>query len=342
MGVVVLTFIESTGYGEVAGFPVGFVRFTQELEVISSAVLNGGISTASAVFIMQVPKDYMTSDPMEDARVVRDVLGLPEDSVGMMTAAEVDHVFNLKEVTYGGSTAVAIATAGLSNHIVAGDVLDDYDEKHLVSERRAAALKPGTINICVVSPVPLTMEGKVNLFIPLVEAKSAAMADLGYVETGTTSDSMAVFCPSGADRVNWTGTGSDIGIASAKAVRSAVLHALNARNEHPIPTDPVKILMRLGYTIDDVYDMSDRTVFRDDFNRSLLSIFAREEISIAMDMAWVASKRTDSLVADGDSRQIRLITGMFSELLGVPPVTDGALMDNIIHMLAIKAGEIDG
>ena len=167
--------------------PVGVVHLTERMEALSSAVLNGGDSAVSAVFIMQVSKNYDHPDPAAHADAVRRELGLPEDSLGMMTAAEVRHVFNVREVEFEGMEVTAIATAGLSNHVVAGEVLDDYDEKSAVSAMRAKALA-GTINICVVSPVPLSTAGKVNLMIPLVEGKSVAMAEHGFLETGTTSD----------------------------------------------------------------------------------------------------------------------------------------------------------
>ena len=214
-------------------YPVGVVRFTEPMEVLSSAVLNGGSSIADAAFIMEVPKDYEHHDPVGYAAEVRDHLGLPKNSVGMMTAAEVDHVFNVKSSSHNDVDVSVFATAGLANHVIAGEELKDYDSKTKISLKRMNALRPGTINIGVVSPVPLTMEAKVNLMIPIVEAKSVAMFKQGFLETGTTSDSMAVFCPTGDDRVKWTGTGSDIGIAAARAVTDAVGWALKARDEHP-------------------------------------------------------------------------------------------------------------
>ena len=217
LGVCVLTFVQSCEIMEADGMPVGVVHLTERMEALSSAVLNGGDSVVSAVFIMQVSKNYDHPDPAAHADAVRRELGLPEDSLGMMTAAEVRHVFNVRDVGFEGAEVTAIATAGLSNHVVAGEVLDDYDEKSAVSAMRARALA-GTINICVVSPVPLSTAGKVNLMIPLVEGKSVAMAEHGFLETGTTSDSMAVISPIGEGRVDWTGTGSNIGIAAARAV----------------------------------------------------------------------------------------------------------------------------
>lgn len=113
----------------------------------------------------------------------------------MMTAAEVDYVFNLKECSVEGYEAAAFATAGLSNHVIAGEDLVDYEENSRISARRAEEMRAGTINIGIVSSVPMTIEGKINLFIPLVEAKGVAMAEHGFAETGTTSDAMAVFSP---------------------------------------------------------------------------------------------------------------------------------------------------
>ena len=216
-----MNLIATSGIAKIDGMGVGVVRFTQVMEALSCAILNGGNRRSSSFFIMQVNRDYSNDDPASDAARVRDVLGLPEDSVGMMTAAEVEHVFSIAVGECNGTEVTAIATAGLSNHVVAGDLLENYPERRIVSDSRAAHLA-GTINIAILSPVPLTEEGKVNILIPLVEAKSAAMADRGYRETGTTSDSMAVFSPVGGERISYTGTGSDIGIAAARAVRSAV------------------------------------------------------------------------------------------------------------------------
>ena len=47
--------------------PVGVVRFTERMEALSSAVLNGGDSVVSAVFIMQVSKNYDHPDPAAHA-----------------------------------------------------------------------------------------------------------------------------------------------------------------------------------------------------------------------------------------------------------------------------------
>lgn len=291
-------FIDSISVKDVSGTPVGIVRFSERMEVLSSAVLNGGSSEAEAAFVMEVPKDFRCGEYARVASDVRDALGLPADSVGMMTAAEVDRVFNAKSCAYGGAEVTAFATAGLANHVVAGEPLDDYDAKSEASMRRMRALRPGTINIGVVSPEPLTMEAKVNLMMPIVEAKALAMRDLGFLETGTTSDSVAVFCPKEGARLRWAGTGTDVGIAAARAVREAVSWSLRARGEHPLPPG--------------------------------------DGAQCLMDMAAILAPRADSLAEDGFPDYLEIAKGMFASALGCGEAPDGRLADAVLRMASEK------
>ena len=290
------------------GTPVGVVRFKERMDVLSSAVLNGGLSTASAYFIMQVPKNYMTDDPRSDAERVRVGLGLPEDTVGMMTAAEVDYVFNVKVGVHDGLEVEAIATAGLSNHIVAGEELEDWEGRFRISQGRAARMMAGTINIAIVSPIPLSVAGMVNLMIPLVEAKSAAMSDRGFRETGTSSDSMAVFSPIGEGRADYAGTASSVGIAGARAVRAAVGHALATRFEHPVPEDANRVMDRLGL----------RSILVDEHGEERTrEMLSEDSTRMAVDIMYHLSRRTDSLIGDGNE----CVAGMTRDI--IRSVTDG-------------------
>ena len=290
------------------GMPVGVVRFKERMDVLSSAVLNGGLSTASAYFIMQVPKNYMTDDPRSDAEHVRVGLGLPEDTVGMMTAAEVDYVFNVKAGVHDGLEVEAIATAGLSNHIVAGEELEDWEGRFRISQGRAARMIAGTINIAIVSPIPLSVAGMVNLMIPLVEAKSAAMSDRGFRETGTSSDSMAVFSPIGEGRADYAGTASSVGIAGARAVRAAVGHALATRFEHPVPEDANRVMDRLGL----------RSILVDEHGEERTrEMLSEDSTRMAVDIMYHLSRRTDSLIGDGNE----CVAGMTRDI--IRSVTDG-------------------
>ena len=331
-----MRFLKETAIVPVDGWDVGYAVFEERMEVLSSAVLNGGDSMASAIFIMQVPKDYCCDDPLTDAIRVRDALGLPEDTVGMMTAAEVGRVFNSSLGECNGVEAVAIATAGLSNHVVAGETLDNYPERRIVSDARAARIA-GTINIAVLSPFPLTMTGKVNLMIPLVEAKSAAMADRGYRETGTTSDSMAVLCPVGDDRVDYTGTGSDIGIAAARAVRSAVGFALEQRFEHPVMEEPFRLLENAGYGLGRMMEMSGTDLSEDDFRSKVSEALGSKDVRAMIDIAMFCRDRADSMAEDGETSSRDLLEGMFSSVAGSDMRYDDT-MECAVRALLIRAG----
>jgi len=338
-GALIPRFIRSIKVDRIKDSPVGVITFTEPLEVLSCAVLNGGSSVAEAAFIMEVPKDFDCDDYMGYIGYVRDALGLPDNSVGMMTAAEVDHVFNVKTSTFRGKEATAFATAGLANHVIAGEELLDYDAKTEVSIRRMNALRPGTINIGVISPRPLTTEAKVNLMIPLVEAKTLAMRRQGFLETGTTSDSMAVFCPVGDDREMWAGTGSDLGIAAARAVSDAVQWSLKARDEHPSPLRPDDVLNRLGMDRESLYAKYAGDSDRERFMKGLDKLFSRAEIVSALDIAYTMAFRADSVADDGSEVYLETVKGMIACTLGSKKIPKGHLMDAVLAMIADKASK---
>lgn len=318
---------------EFEGQPVGIAVFDSPMECLSSAILNGGRTRASAFFIMQVPKDYMTDDPGAHAARVRDGLGLPEDSVGMMTAAEVDYVFNTAAGERDGVRVEAVATAGLSNHVVAGEILDNWPYRHELSLARGRRMLGGTINVAVISPSPLTEEAMVNMFIPLVEGKTVALNHAGYYETGTTSDSMAVFCPSEGEKVRYCGTGSSIGIAAARAVRKAVGYALVKRLEHPVPEPPMDLLGRLGYR--EELMAAARSRGRDEAQAEgyLREYLSDPDITALVDLAFFTSFRADSMAADGHAGARELVDTMALSVLGSRLDPALGVMDGLVSLL---------
>lgn len=333
-----MRYIESCTMEEIDGLSIGVVRFTETMEVLSCAVLNGGVSETDACFIMQVPHDYDHDDPHAHAESVRDALGLPANTVGMMTAAEVGYVFNVQEAEYDGTFATAIATAGLSNHVIAGDMLEDWESRHEVSLERAARMMAGTINIALVVESPLTMQGKVNLFMPVIEGKSAAMADRGFKETGTTSDAVAIISPKGEDRVTYTGTGSHTGIAGARAVRSAVGYSLCVRGEFPVPEEPMTLLRRMGYDEEILWTMSGTTMSREEYSEALNEYLSYPRTRTVLDMFQYVADRADSLYADGDECIIQLFEDLSVAEFGFVPDFEKGLMDGLVMSMATEAG----
>ncbi|MBR2394358.1 MAG: adenosylcobinamide amidohydrolase, partial [Candidatus Methanomethylophilaceae archaeon] len=139
--------------------------------------------------------------------------------------------------SYKNKTEYAVVTAGLSNQVIAGDELLDWETRHALSLKRSEALyHPGTINVMAVFQEELDLPAKVNAVIAATEAKTAAMNILGYKETGTTSDAVAIVSPKG-NSCFFAGTGSSHGIAAARAVRSGVCKALIKRDDFPVDMD---------------------------------------------------------------------------------------------------------
>ena len=249
-----MKYIKETKILEDGEMATAVIRLSERMEVLSSAVLNGGHNVTDTLFIMQVSHGYNSNDHMGDILQVREKYDLPEDSVGFMTAAEVKYLFSVSEKEHEGVTTFAAATAGLSNHVVAGELLDNWEERFRISQERYRMLIGGTINIIGVSPFPLTDAAKINLMIPLTEAKSAAMASLGYKETGTTSDAMAIVSPIGEPRINFSGTGTPLGIAMARSVKEAVASNLIKRGDFPYMGTFVDRLKAIGITVDDMWN----------------------------------------------------------------------------------------
>jgi len=243
-----MRYVKSIRVLEDGDMATAVVHLSERMEVLSSAMKNGGHTIADTLFIAQVPHGYNTDDPLSDIEKIMEKHGIPADAVGFMTAAEVKYVFSTVETEYEGMTTFAAATAGLSNHVVAGELLENWEERFRISQERYRMLVGGTINIIGISPVPLTDAAKINIMMPMTEAKSAAMSILGYRETGTTSDAIAIASPIGDERETNAGTGVPLGISMARSVKAAVISNLVKRGDFPCMGTFMDVLKGKGIT----------------------------------------------------------------------------------------------
>jgi alpha-ribazole phosphatase CobZ len=230
------------------------IFLSERMEILSCAMKNGGHTVSDMIFIMQVPHDCSMEDPYCDMERTMEKHKIPGHAVGFMTAAEVKYVFSTVETEYEGMNTAAAVTAGLSNHVVAGELLENWEERHKISMERYRMLVGGTINIIGISPVPLTDAAKVNIMMPIIEAKSAAMDILGYRETGTTSDAVAIVSPIGEGRVDYAGTGTALGISMARSVKAAVISNLVKRGDLPRMGTFMDVLKEKGITEHDMWE----------------------------------------------------------------------------------------
>ena len=200
--------------------------------MISSGVLGGGIGPREWVLNAQVPGQYARTDPAGHLAELADQLGLTGPGTGMLTAAQVTDL-----VTRSDEGAEAAVTAGLR---VPTWAAAPGHGGGAAGRPAGAGLAPGTINIIVSVPVPLTDAALVNAVITATEAKTQAVLDAGFAGTGTATDAVCVAAPApaGAAAEEFAGPRSDWGARIARAVYAAVLAGATAYRAGRLPAQP--------------------------------------------------------------------------------------------------------
>ena len=190
--------------------------------MISSGVLGGGLGAREWVLNAQVPGEYARTDPAGHLTELAGRLGLTGPGTGMLTAAQVTDL-----VTRSDEGVQVAVTAGLRVPTWAAASAGAADPD----------LSPGTINVIVSVPVPLTDAALVNAVITVTEAKTQAVLDSGFPGTGTATDAVCVAAPArpepGAE--DFAGPRSAWGARIARAVHAAVLAGATAYRDRPLP-----------------------------------------------------------------------------------------------------------
>jgi len=125
------------------------VKFSRSHQVLSSAVLNGGLVQANHIVNMKVPKTYAPIRAPETtiAEYCADS-GWEGTVVGMMTAASMDS-FRMAKESEQGIDIVVLVTSGLENARRVGD----YAEHRLMTTPSTTV---GTINIVIITSAMVT------------------------------------------------------------------------------------------------------------------------------------------------------------------------------------------
>ena len=177
-------------------------------QMISTGVLGGGLGPREWVLNAQVPAAYARTDPAEHLRELARGLGLTGPGIGLLTAAQVADLVQRQD-----EEVQAAVTVGLRVPTWAA----------APPGRPDPGLVPGTINVIVAVPVPLTAAAFVNTVVTATEAKVQAVLDAGFAGTGTASDAICVAAPAGPGREEeFTGPRSAWGARIARAVYAAV------------------------------------------------------------------------------------------------------------------------
>lgn len=233
------------------------LRSKMPLQILSSAVLNGGSYESKCIVNVQVSED--AGSDLDDhvhkeaGNFLEDEItkiGLPkEEVVAIMTAAKMKNVEvvslqskDLKLTTFVTAGAYFAATAG--------------DE--VASKQTAFPTKNwGTINIIILIDAILEESCMVNAIVTATEAKAAALRELdvrsrfsGEVATGTVTDSVVIACTRQGPEIQYAGTGTIIGELIGKSVKKAVKKAIY-KQEKLVSNRPItKRLEERGVTVD--------------------------------------------------------------------------------------------
>ncbi|MGW5974156.1 adenosylcobinamide amidohydrolase [Streptomyces sp. NPDC055186] len=192
------------------------------LRMISSAVLGGGIGERAWVLNAQVAHGYRRTDPDRHLAALASGAGARGPGVGLMTAADVSAYAHAHD---GG--AEAVVTSGIEVRGWAAVPAAGADGAD-AADRTAA---PGTINIVVAVPVPLSDAALVNAVATATEAKVQALLEAGHDCSGTPTDAVCVAARvprPGEVPQAFAGPRSRWGARLARAVHRAVREATPA------------------------------------------------------------------------------------------------------------------
>jgi adenosylcobinamide amidohydrolase len=191
--------------------PMALWRAGPGYQMISSSIVGGGLGPREWVLNAQVAGGYDRTDPTVHLADLAAGLGLSGPGVGLLTAAQVTAVVQREDegAHVGATVGLRVPTWAAAPHGSADPEL-------------APIRRPGTINIVVSVPVPLSDAAFVNAVVTATEAKTQAVLDAGFACTGTASDAVCVAAPAGAPGVDFAGPRSLWGARIARAVHAAV------------------------------------------------------------------------------------------------------------------------
>lgn len=190
------------------------VRAHRPMTIVSSAVVGGGLASASAIVNVHVPKNFQSEHTDRVLMEFASRREIPTPWIGLLTGARTENAAVATEAV-DGIVATAIVTVGLSNPASAG-------------RTAMAAWLPSTINTILVVDATATPAALVNLVMTVTEAKVLAMAESGVrtadgdLASGTSTDAVVVAATGGGRRCEFGGPISDLGWVAARAARSAL------------------------------------------------------------------------------------------------------------------------
>ncbi len=218
-------------------------RFPGARQVLSSAVLGGGLVSADHLLNMRVAAKSQGDQvsPQEALQKYAADQGWSGQVVGMMTAASMNSLRVVECREQGVDLAVAI-TAGIDNARCAGDPA----EHRLIGQ---PATEVGTINMVAITSARLSPAALTEAVITLTEAKAAVLAAQevrspvsGAIATGTGTDAVAVVNGQGPVEVAYCGKHVRFGELLARAAMNAIVSSLEYYFPQQKVAEPVPVV----------------------------------------------------------------------------------------------------
>jgi adenosylcobinamide amidohydrolase len=172
------------------------IQLPEPRPVLSSAAYNGGLIDAEHLLILKVAENFLGSkgpfEPLSDTfQKYCCRQGWAGSTMGMMTSAPMTS-FRKARRSMQGVEITALVTSGLSNARRSGDPAEHRNFHE-------PGIKPGTINIIILTNAMLSPPAQVEAVMIATEAKAAVLQDIGAVSpltgrtaTGTGTDAVAV------------------------------------------------------------------------------------------------------------------------------------------------------
>jgi len=197
------------------------VNSHDELRVLSSATLNGGLGIANSILVQQVQSGFRCSSPQKYLVRTAEKHNLdPNVTIGFLTAADI-RKFGISNLRLGRIRVSAVATAGTSNSARSGEPIK--------SSRNGV----GTINILVLTDVRATDACLVNAVQTATEAKTLAFRELDIRSsnsreeaTCTSTDAVMIGTTNQGLVCEHAGVATAFGRSIARAVNQAVKNAI--------------------------------------------------------------------------------------------------------------------
>lgn len=205
------------------------LSFQQSQQVISSAVLNGGICHANHVVNMKVDgktHNKITESPADTLAKYCIKQNWQGNSVAMMTAAPMKS-FRITQREEQGIKIVVMLTSGLNNARRAGDTAEYQTMQTTVQ-------KVGTINIIALTTAQLTTAACIEAIQMITEAKTTVLQNLNIlspvsdqIATGTGTDATVFINGNGPGSVEYCGKHVLFGEILAKLVIESLYSSLD-------------------------------------------------------------------------------------------------------------------